>query len=103
MDEKLLVALTRRRTVGTLRTLHVSDATAAAAAVDFYSNDYLSFARSQALTDLVQTRHRALQAQHGYTLGATGSRLISGNSKLFMQVEKDLATFYHTYVAVVAQ
>ncbi|CAI5738222.1 unnamed protein product [Hyaloperonospora brassicae] len=99
MDEKLLVALTRRRAVGTLRTLHVPDATATAA-VDFSSNDYLSFARSQTLTDLVQTRHRALQAQHGYTLGATGSRLISGNSKMFMQVEKDLATFYHTEAAL---
>uniref|UniRef100_M4BRZ8 Aminotransferase class I/classII large domain-containing protein n=1 Tax=Hyaloperonospora arabidopsidis (strain Emoy2) TaxID=559515 RepID=M4BRZ8_HYAAE len=100
MDEKLRVALTRRRDVGTLRTLEVpnepTDAT-----VDFYSNDYLGFARLQSLQDLVQIRHKELQSQHGYTLGATGSRLISGNSKLFMQVEKDLATFYNSEAALV--
>ena len=66
MDEKLRVALTRRRDVGTLRTLEVpnepTDAT-----VDFYSNDYLGFARLQSLQDLVQIRHKELQSQHGYT------------------------------------
>ncbi|KAL4101448.1 hypothetical protein PRIC1_005200 [Phytophthora ramorum] len=99
VDEKLGWALARRRAVGTLRTLQVPDE-AAPVAVDFYSNDYLGFARSQPLKELVQTRQAELQKQHTHMLGATGSRLISGNSRLFMQVEKELATFYNSDAAL---
>ncbi|KAE8990810.1 hypothetical protein PR003_g21678 [Phytophthora rubi] len=99
MDEKLDRALARRRHVGTLRTLQVPDE-GAAAAVDFYSNDYLGFARSQPLQQLVKTRQADLQSPHAHMLGATGSRLISGNSRLFMDVEKDLAAFYNSDAAL---
>lgn len=99
MDEKLGRALARRRAVGTLRTLQVPDE-AAPAAFDFYSNDYLGFARSKSLRELVVERQAELQAQHPHGLGATGSRLISGNSKLFMDVEKKLAKFYNSDAAL---
>ncbi|KAG6584529.1 8-amino-7-oxononanoate synthase [Phytophthora cinnamomi] len=99
MDEKLGRALARRRHVGTLRALQVPDESAAAA-VDFYSNDYLGFARSQPLQQLVETQQRQLRGHHAHMLGATGSRLISGNSRLFMQVEKDLAEFYNSDAAL---
>ncbi|CAH0516959.1 unnamed protein product [Peronospora belbahrii] len=99
MDEKLSVILARRRAVGTLRKLEVSNETAPTA-IDFYSNDYLGFARLQSLKELIKTRHVELENQHGRMLGATGSRLISGNSRLFMQVEKDLATFYNSDAAL---
>ncbi|CAI5710426.1 unnamed protein product [Peronospora destructor] len=99
MDEKLSVALARRRAMGTLRTLQIPDEHASTA-IDFYSNDYLGLARSQPLKDLVTTRQAELSNQHGHRLGATGSRLISGNSCLFMQVEKDLATFYNSEAAL---
>ena len=94
MDEKLGVALARRRAMGTLRTLQIPDENAS---VDFYSNDYLGFALLPRLHDLVRTRQTELHNQHGPLLGATGSRLISDNSRLFMQVEHDLATFYNRY------
>ncbi|KAG7380371.1 5-aminolevulinate synthase, nonspecific, mitochondrial [Phytophthora pseudosyringae] len=99
VDEKLGRALARRRTVGTLRTLQVPDENAPAAA-DFYSNDYLGFARLQPLKQLVKSRQEELQSQHTHMLGATGSRLISGNSRLFMQTEKELATFYNCEAAL---
>ncbi|KAF4141236.1 Aminotransferase class I and II [Phytophthora infestans] len=99
VDEKLGRALARRRTVGTLRTLQVPDE-GAPLAVDFYSNDYLGFARSQPLKELVKKRQDELQGQHMATLGATGSRLISGNSRLFMETEKSLATFYNSEAAL---
>ncbi|KAK1931386.1 putative 8-amino-7-oxononanoate synthase [Phytophthora citrophthora] len=94
VDEKLGRALARRRAVGTLRTLQVPDENSPTT-VDFYSNDYLGFARLEPLKELVKTRQKELQSQHTHMLGATGSRLISGNSKLFMQTEKELATFYN--------
>jgi 8-amino-7-oxononanoate synthase len=94
MDEKLGRALGHRRAVGTLRTLQVPDENAPAA-LDFYSNDYLGFARSKPLQELVKTRQKELHSQHSFMLGATGSRLISGNSRLFMETEKELSTFYN--------
>ncbi|OWZ20520.1 8-amino-7-oxononanoate synthase [Phytophthora megakarya] len=99
VEEKLGRALARRRAVGTLRTLQVPDESVPAA-VDFFSNDYLGFARSHELKNLVKTRQADLQSQHVHTLGATGSRLISGNSNLFMQTEKELATFYNSEAAL---
>ncbi|KAG2773194.1 hypothetical protein PC129_g15798 [Phytophthora cactorum] len=99
VDEKLGRALARRRTVGTLRTLQVPD-DSAPAAVDFHSNDYLGFARLQPLKMLVKKRQNELQSQHTHMLGATGSRLISGNSRLFMETEKQLATFYNSEAAL---
>ncbi|GMF19622.1 unnamed protein product [Phytophthora fragariaefolia] len=99
VDEKLGRALARRRDVGTLRALQLPDASAADA-VDFYSNDYLGFARSQPLRQLVETRQAELRSQHEHMLGATGSRLISGNSRFFMEVESDLAAFYNSEAAL---
>ncbi|CAH0484594.1 unnamed protein product [Peronospora farinosa] len=100
MDKKLSVALARRRAMGTLRTLQIPVDTKTSSTIDFYSNDYLGFALSQSLKDLVTTRQMELYNQQGPLLGATGSRLISGNSRLFLQVEKDLATFYNSDAAL---
>ncbi|RLN93183.1 hypothetical protein BBJ28_00003005 [Nothophytophthora sp. Chile5] len=99
MDEKLGHALARRREVGTLRTLQAADE-GASTPIDFFSNDYLGFARSQPLKELVARRQAQLEGQHRQMLGATGSRLISGNSRLFMQVEKQLAGFYNSDAAL---
>ena len=52
--------------------------------VDFSSNDYLGFARSEELADLYN------QLTYDYH-GSTGSRLLTGNHEISMEVESFLA------------
>jgi 8-amino-7-oxononanoate synthase len=69
----------------------------AAAAVDFCSNDYLGLARSPALKAAFEQelhRHAALP------LGATGSRLLSGNYPLMEALEQKLAAFHGAEAAL---
>ena len=56
---------------------------------DFYSNDYLGHAH---LDDLKETVKAAMEE---YPLGSTGSRLLSGNSKLVMELEDELAVRFN--------
>jgi len=64
------------------RSLQVSEG------VDFYSNDYLGLARSTEL----QERIRQVEEDFAHPAhGATGSRLLSGQSPLAAQVEAELA------------
>ncbi|GAB9470536.1 8-amino-7-oxononanoate synthase [Globisporangium polare] len=95
MDAKLQRALDTRRRVGTLRSLQPQTLDC----VDFFSNDYLGFAKSKALQARVAQRKVELASDH-LLLGSTGSRLISGNSSYFMQVEKELAAFYNSEAAL---
>lgn len=96
LDAKLQRALDTRRRVGTLRTLQPQTLNC----VDFFSNDYLGFAQSKPLQACVAQRKDELANEH-LLLGSTGSRLISGNSSYFMQVEKELAAFYNRCVVYV--
>ncbi|GLE03961.1 hypothetical protein PINS_up012872 [Pythium insidiosum] len=98
LDAKLRAALARRAAVGTLRTLVPADVEC----VDFYSNDYLGLAKSTKLAERIQVRRRELLARSKFlgTNGSTGSRLISGNSEYFMEVERELATFYGSEAAL---
>jgi len=59
--------------------------------VDFCSNDYLGFARSAALKELIANELRENDIK---SIGSTGSRLISGNSSYIEGLEKDIATFH---------
>ena len=59
--------------------------------VDFYSNDYLGMAQNPAVKAAIQS---ALDEDG--PLGATGSRLISGNRQEMETFEHFLATFYHS-------
>ncbi len=58
--------------------------------VDFYSNDYLGFAKNESIKILSE----AILSQEQFTLGATGSRLLSGNAPLYHHVENQIATFH---------
>lgn len=60
--------------------------------VDFSSNDYLGFASSKPIFD--QT-HQYLQDHNYIQNGSTGSRLLSGNHKLYHEVEQQIAEFYN--------
>ncbi|TYZ62608.1 hypothetical protein PybrP1_002368 [[Pythium] brassicae (nom. inval.)] len=97
LDAALRRALERRRREGTLRALQPPPPPGC---VDFFSNDYLGFATSPQLRELVEARKAALAHAPERALGATGSRLISGNSQYFERVERELATFYNSEAAL---
>lgn len=64
---------------------------------DFCSNDYLGFSRSEAL------KAKLLEAQEihqGMPLGATGSRLLTGNSEFAESLEADLAADHNVEAAL---
>jgi 8-amino-7-oxononanoate synthase len=66
--------------------------------IDFCSNDYLGFGRSDQLKALINSE---LQQHSHYFSGSTGSRLISGNSTSVEELESDIAAFHHTETALV--
>ncbi len=84
--------LDARREAGLLRSL-----TAPTGLVDFCSNDYLGLSRS---AELQQAIEAAVLAQPDLPNGATGSRLLAGNSLLAESVEGELARFYQTEAAL---
>jgi 8-amino-7-oxononanoate synthase len=66
--------------------------------VDFASNDYLGMARSKKLASKIQ---QAAEGYEGSLHGATGSRLISGNSALAQEVENELAHYFQAEATLV--
>lgn len=85
-EEKLRRALEERKKDESLRTLTTSDGL-----IDFCSNDYLGFSRSQILKDRISEELTRHPARH---LGSTGSRLISGNSEYCEALEGYIAEFH---------
>ncbi len=63
--------------------------------IDFNSNDYLGLASSQGLKEQV---NKSLESE--FPLGSTGSRLLSGNSKLVMELEEELAIRFNSESAL---
>ncbi|CAM1345957.1 aminotransferase class I/II-fold pyridoxal phosphate-dependent enzyme [Tenacibaculum crassostreae] len=61
--------------------------------IDFSSNDYLGFAKSEVIFDKT---HEYLLENTLKINGATGSRLLSGNHNLYTIVEKELNTVHKT-------
>lgn len=78
---------------GLLRQLKVADQV-----IDFCSNDYLGFSRSPELNQLI---HQANIDQAETRNGATGSRLLAGQTLLAQELEEALARFYQTEAALV--
>ena len=66
--------------------------------IDFSSNDYLGFSKSEVI---FQKAHQYLVEQNLQQNGATGSRLLSGNHKLHEEVEEQLAGFFNTESALI--
>lgn len=66
--------------------------------VDFSSNDYLGFTKSEAIFN---NAHDYLLGHHLKQNGATGSRLLSGNHALYSIVETILCEFHHSEAALV--
>jgi 8-amino-7-oxononanoate synthase len=63
--------------------------------VDFSSNDYLGFSSQGLLSEEIK------RAEASIKIGSTGSRLISGNSKLFNSVENSIAEFHEAESALI--
>ena len=66
--------------------------------VDFSSNDYLGFSKSEAIFN---TTHNRLKSQNNIQNGATGSRLLSGNHQLYEQLETTLSKTHNCENALV--
>lgn len=62
--------------------------------IDFYSNDYLGLSRNQVLQKNIDSKYKEITEIN--KLGATGSRLISGNSIYFEKVESYLAQVFES-------
>ena len=75
-----------RQADNAFRFLQVEDPTL----VDFYSNDYLGFAKSLSISELTSNILQVYEVQNG----STGSRLISGTHDLHLSLEQELAIFH---------
>jgi len=91
--EKLQAKLQIRQTESALRQLGTT-----LVAVDFSSNDYLGFSKSETIFE--QT-HQLLTEKNLKINGATGSRLLSGNHSLYKDAEDFLADFHDAETALI--
>jgi 8-amino-7-oxononanoate synthase len=66
--------------------------------IDFCSNDYLGLARSKALFDRINKKCGTLPKRKN---GATGSRLLSGNTVLMEAVELKLASIFKSEATLI--
>lgn len=66
--------------------------------VDFSSNDYLGFAKNEAI---FQQAHEFLVSRNCKVNGATGSRLLTGNHLLYPETEEFIAQFHQTEAALI--
>ena len=90
---KLEQKLEQRRTANALRTLSTPSNL-----VDFSSNDYLGFSKSKTI---FKESHNFLLQHDIQENGATGSRLLSGNHKLYTVVEQQLCEFHNSPSATI--
>ncbi|PKV62979.1 8-amino-7-oxononanoate synthase [Pontibacter ramchanderi] len=86
LSQKLQQKLAERAAQDTLRQLKTT-----AGLIDFCSNDYLGLARSEKLRALI---HKEEEHYRHLPLGATGSRLLSGNHGLFEELEGIIASYH---------
>ena len=66
--------------------------------IDFSSNDYLGFAKSETIFDIT---HQFLVDENLKVNGATGSRLLSGNHQLYTVLEKQISIFHQSESALI--
>lgn len=66
--------------------------------IDFASNDYLGFSRNKAV---FEETHQYLINNKIIQNGATGSRLLSGNHKLYQETEDFIAKFHQSETALI--
>ncbi|GAB2538840.1 aminotransferase class I/II-fold pyridoxal phosphate-dependent enzyme [Rufibacter soli] len=89
--ERLSRQLESRAQKGNLRQLYPP----VSGLVDFSSNDYLGLAASEKLSAMIAQELESHPAH-----GATGARLLSGNTAYALELEESLATFHATEAAL---
>ena len=94
VHQYIIGKIQERKTQNTFRSLFLPEGK-----TDFFSNDYLGIATNRSV------HHAVLQQlentpEHTPIHGATGSRLLSGNSALFETTEQQLATLHQTEAAL---
>lgn len=82
-----------REQEGLLRSLKYTSAR-----IDFTSNDYLGLARSESLFNQI---HHALDSLATKSNGATGSRLLAGNTEYYESVEAKLAEIFKAEASLI--
>lgn len=108
IDDNMRRSLEARREKGTLRRLPNEfvnrDSLRSGVFIDFSSNDYLGLAQDEEQRDLCNKKARRLEEDRSASsppvLGATGSRLLSGDSVDFHELEEYLATVHNRPAAV---
>jgi 8-amino-7-oxononanoate synthase len=101
MEAEMQRRLEQRRQRGTLRRLAANHASSSTA--DFSSNDYLGLARDVGQFQRVEAaiqEYRRAHSDHAPLLGATGSRLLSGDAPLLHQVEAALCVYHDAHSAL---
>lgn len=87
IEHFLFDSLSKRKETSIFRSLKKEDSL-----VDFCSNDYLGFAISLALKDAIALEISYLDEKR--IIGATGSRLLAGNSAYVERLEQYIADFH---------
>lgn len=96
MNEKFLSQrLGARKEEGLLRKLSAENNL-----IDFSSNDYLGFARSEELQKLVAKELESVSRSHA-VFGSTGSRLLTGNSRYAEDLERFIADYHHAEAGLI--
>lgn len=90
---KLNTLLEKRKAENNFRKLSLSKRKL----IDFSSNDYLGFSKDQ---ELKKIKEKTLKQYKAKQEGSTGARLISGNSLLAENTEKQIAKFHHGEAAL---
>ena len=99
LETRLQNQLEQRIQISSNRSLDLPDSKNT---IDFSSNDYLGLAHSTAQHEKVQSKYKDYTATHlPPYLGSTGSRLLSGNSALALQLEKFLAKVHNRPAALI--
>ena len=93
----LLKALAEREQNGILKKLSFS-----VPEIDFCSNDYLGFSKLGLLDAKIQQQISESGVENKpMGFGSTGSRLVSGNSRIIEETEKQIALFHHAESALI--
>jgi 8-amino-7-oxononanoate synthase len=93
IQQYIQAKLQQRRDANNFRSLSITKGL-----VDFYSNDYLGFARDEELKNRVVVE---IKSHPNAFLGSTGSRLLSGNNEYFSTLETFIAGFHHAEAALI--
>jgi 8-amino-7-oxononanoate synthase len=92
-EDFLLAALEKKQADNAYRELSITNHL-----IDFTSNDYLGFARNAKIRAAFETE---ISKDKEKKMGATGSRLLSGNNEYIESLEQKIAVYHHAESALI--